>query len=216
MSTFVVPSTTCTVPTVHQAPSNPVIDKTEHNTHINPIASFILCASQSACTSTSMFVALSTSHIVPNVHHTQSNHIVDNTAQNTASNPIATFSSYSSQLVGSPVPSVTMLSTLESTRTVPSVSVMNTNIGTHPQLSTASNTIEKCATVKPMSTLKLNLPLKINLPLNIPTLESISILKSMKSFPLKKRVTFDELMSTVPAHTTEKTSEEKSTMKNTF
>ena len=137
---------------------------------------------------------------------------MDNTAQNMASNLTATFSSCSSELVGSPVPSVTMSSTLESTRTVPSVSAMNTKIHTHPQLSTTSNTIEKCATVISMSTLKLNLPLKIKLPLNIPTI----ILKSTKSIPLKKRVTFDELMSTVPAHTTEKTSEEKSTMKNAF
>ena len=107
-----------------------------------------------------MFVVPSTSHILPNVHHTQSNHIVNNTAQNMASNPIATFSSCSSQLVGSPAPSVTILSTLESTHTVPRVSIMNTNIHTHPQLSTASNTIEKCATVIPTSTLKLNLALK--------------------------------------------------------
>ena len=211
-STFVTLSTTYTVPTVHHAPSNPVIDKTEHNTHLNPIASFIPCVSQSAYTSTSTFVAPSTSHIVPNVHHTQSNHIMDNTAQNMDSNPTATFSSCSSQLVGSPVPSVTMSSTLESTPTVSSVSVMNTNIHMHPQLSTASNTIEKCATVISTSTLKLNLPLKIKLPLNIPT----SILKATKSIPLKKRVTFDELMSTVPAHTTEKTSEENTTMKNVF
>ena len=109
-----------------------------------------------------------------------------------------------------------MLYTLESTCTVPSVSVINTNIHTHPQLSTASNTIEKCATVIPTSTLKLNLPLKIKLPLNIPTLASRSILKSTKSVPLKMRVTFEELMSTVPVHTTEKTSEEKATMKNAF
>ena len=45
MSTFVAPSTTYTVPTVHHAPSNAVVDKTEHNTHLNPIASFIPCAS---------------------------------------------------------------------------------------------------------------------------------------------------------------------------
>ena len=135
-----------------------VIDKTAHHTHTNPIASFILCASQSPSTSTSTFVAPITSHIVPNVHHTQSNHMVDKTAQNMASNPIATFSSCSSELVGSPPPSVTMSYTLESTHTVPSASVINTNIHTHPHLSTASNTIKKHATVMPTSTLKLNLP----------------------------------------------------------
>ena len=139
--------------------------------------------------------------------------MVNKTAQNMASNPIATFSSCSSELVGSSAPSVTMLYTLESTHTVPSASVIKTNIHMHPQLSTASDTIENHATVIPTSTLKLNLPLKIKLPLNIPTLASRSILKSTKSIPLKKRVTFEELMSTVPAHTTEKTSEEKATMK---
>ena len=106
-STFVMLSTTYTVPTVHHAPSNPVIDKTAHHTHTNPIASVIPCASQSpyTSTSTSMFVALSTmstSYVVPNVHHTQSNHMVDKNTQNMASNPIATFSSCSSELVGSP------------------------------------------------------------------------------------------------------------------
>ena len=48
------------------------------------------------------------------------------------------------------------------------------------------------------------------------TLASRGILKSTKSILLKKRVTFDELMSTVSAHTTEKTSEEKEIMKNAF
>ena len=160
--------------------------------------------SEPACQSTSMFV-----------HNTQSNHMVDKTAQNMASYPTATFSSCSSELIGYPAPSVTTMSyKLESTHTVPSASVSNTNIHTHPQLRTASNTIETHATVIPTSTLKLNLSSKIKLPPNIQTLASRGILKSTKSIPLKKRVTFEDLISTVPAQTTEKTSEEETTVKN--
>ena len=51
-----------------------------------------------ACQFTAMFV-----------HHTQSNHVVDKTAQNMASSPTATFSSFSSELIGSPAPSVTTM-----------------------------------------------------------------------------------------------------------
>ena len=128
------------------------------------------------CQSTSMFV-----------HHTLSNHMVDKTAQNMASNPTATFSSCSNELIGSPAPSVTtMLYKFESTHTVISASVSNTNIHRHPQLRTTSNTIETHATVISTSTLKLNFPLKIKLPPNILTLASRGILKSTKSIPLRR------------------------------
>ena len=104
--------------------------------------------------------------------------MVDKAAQNTASNPTATFSSCSSELISSPAPSVTtMLYKLESTHTVPSAFVSNTNIHTHPPLRTSSDTIETHATVIPTSTLKLNLPLKIKLPPNIAALASRGMLK---------------------------------------
>ena len=107
-----------------------------------------------ACQSTSTFV-----------HHTQSNHTVDKTAQNMASNPTATFSSCSSELISSPAPSVSTMSyKLESTHMAPGASVSNTNIHTHPPLRTSSDTIETHATVIHTSTLKL--------PPNIATLAS--------------------------------------------
>ena len=63
---------------------------------------------------------------------------------NTVTNPIATFSACSGQLVHSSGPTVTL--------------PISHTVEKHPQLSTAANTVEKFATGIPKSTLKLNLP----------------------------------------------------------
>ena len=80
----------------------------------------------------------------------------------------------------------------------------------HPQLSTAANTVKQSTTGIPKSTLKLNLPLNIKLPTNIPPPAKETILKGPSSIPLKKRVTFENLMATLPSNTTYDTTEKRS------
>ena len=77
-------------------------------------------------------------------------------------------------------------------------------------MSTAVNTVEKSATGIPKSTLKLNLPLKIKLPTNILPQGKKTILKGPSSVPLKKRVTFENLMATLQSNTTDDTTEKRS------
>ena len=127
-------------------------------------------------------------------------------------NPIATFSACSGQLVHSSGPTVTLpiSHTVENTATVLTTSVTNTNVHKHPQSSTASNTVEKSATGLPKSTLKLILPQNIKLPANIPPPAKKTILKGPNSIPLKKRVTFENLMATLLSNTTYNTTEKRS------
>ena len=115
--------------------------------------------------STSEFVACSTTVALPTGHPTQTNPVVDRTGHNMVTNPIATFSACSGQLVHSSGPTVTLPIShmVENTATVLATSVTNTNMYKHPQLSTAANTVKKSATGIPKSTLKLNLPLNLNL-----------------------------------------------------
>ena len=84
--------------------------------------------------------------------------------------------------------------------------VINGNMYKNLQLSTAANTVKKSTTGIPKSILKLNLPLNIKLPANMPPPAKKTILKAPNSIPLKKRVTFENLMATLPLDTTEKTS----------
>ena len=107
-----------------------------------------------------------------------------------------------------------MSHTVENVATVHTTSLINTNMYKHPQLSTAANTVEKSGTGIPKSTLKLNLPLNIKLPTNIPPPAKKTILKAPNSIPLKKRVTFENLMVTLPSNTTEKTSQSNHIMNN--
>ena len=131
-------------------------------------------------------------------------------------NPIATFCVCSGELVHSSGPTVTLPTsqTVQNTATVHTTSVINTNTNKHPQLSTAANTVKKSTTGIPKSTLKLNLPLNIKLPTNILPPAKKTILKAPNSIPLKKRVTFENLMATLPLDTTEKTSQSNQIMSN--
>ena len=110
---------------------------------------------------------------------------------------MAAFSACSGQLVHSSGPTVTLpiSHTVENMATGLTISVTNTNVCKHLQLSTAANTVKNSATGIPKSTLKLNLPLNIKLPTNIPPPAKKTILKGPDSIPLKKRVTFENLMA---------------------
>ena len=142
--------------------------------------------------------------------------VINRTGHDMVSNPIATFSACSGELVHSSGPTVTLptLHMVENMATVSTTSVINTNMYKHLQLSTAANTVKKSATGIPKSTLKLNLPLNIKLPTNIPLPAKKTILKAPNSIPLKKRVTFENLMATLPSDTTEKTSQSNQIMNN--
>ena len=99
---------------------------------------------------------------------------------------------------------------VENMVTVLTTSVTNTNVHKHMQSSTASNTVKKSATRLTKSTLKLILPLNIKLPANIPPPAKKTILKGPNSIPLKKRVTFENLMATLPSNTTYDTTVKRS------
>ena len=138
--------------------------------------------------------------------------MVDTTGHNMVTNPIATLSACSDQLFHSSAPTVTLpiSNTVENTATVLTTSVTNTNMCKHLQLSTAANIVEKSATGIPKSTLKLNLPLKIKLPTSIPPQGKKAIYKGPSSVLLKKRVTFENHMATLPSDTTDDTTEKRS------
>ena len=84
------------------------------------------------------------------------------------------------------------------------------------QLSTTGNTVKKSTTGIPKSTLKLNLPLNLNFPLNIKLPTNVApqakktILKAPSNISLKKIVTFENLMATLPSNTTDNTTEKRS------
>ena len=201
---FVAPTTTIT--SWNNVEQNAKVPSTATN---STIAISSPCVSGSP--STSKFVALSTTVTLPTGHPTETNPVVDTTRHNTVTNPISTFSACSGQLFHSSAPTVTLISnTVENMAAVLATSVTNTNMYKHPQLSTAANTVEKSATGIPKSTLKLNLPLKIKLPTNIPPQGKKTILKGPNSVPLKKRVTFENLMATLPSNTTDDTTEKRS------
>ena len=193
-SKFVAPSTALTS-----------LKNVETNTATNSTIA-ILSPSASGSQSTSKFVTHSTTLTLPTGHHTQTNPIIDRTGHDMVTDPIATFSACLGELVHSSGPTVTLptLHTVENMATVCTTSAINTNMYKHLQLSTAANTVEKSATGIPKSTLKLNPPLNIKLPTNIPPPAKKTILKAPNSIPLKKRVTFENLMATLPLDTTEK------------
>ena len=168
-----------------------------------------LSPSASGSPSTSKFVTCSTTLTG---HPTQTNPIINRTEHDMVTNAIATFSTCSGELVHSSGSTVTlpMLHMVENMVTVHTRSLINTNMYKHLQLSTAANTVKKSATGIPKSTLKLNLPLNIKLPANIPPPTKKTILKAPNSIPLKKRVTFENLMATLPSNTTDDTTEKTS------
>ena len=127
-------------------------------------------------------------------------------------NLIANFSACSGQPFQSSAPTVTLpiSNTVENMATVLTTSVSNTNMCNYHQLSTAANTVKKSPTGIHKSTLKLNLPLKIKLPTNIRLQGKKSILKCPNSVQLKKRVTFENLMATLPSDTTDDATEKRS------
>ena len=187
----------CYIPNCVQ--TNAKVPNTEGNT---------TCAIYSP--SPSKFVPLSIALTLPSEHYTPTNHSVDRTVNHMVTNSIVTLG----ELVDSTVPTVTlpMLHMVENMATVCTTSVIN--IKMHPQFSTGANTVKNSATGIPKSILKLNLPLNINLPANIPIPAQKRILKPMNSIPLKKRVTFENLMATLPLHTTEKTIQSTQIVKN--
>ena len=183
-----------------------VLNTATHST----IAILSPCASGSP--STSKFVACSTTLTLPSGHPTQTNPVIDRTGHNMVTDPIATFSGCSGQLVHSSVSTFALpiSHTVENTATVLTTSVINTNMYKHLQLSTAANMVKKSATGIPKSTLKLNLPLNIKLPTNIPPPSKKIILKGPSSIYLKKRVTFENLMARLPSDATDDTAEKRS------
>ena len=207
-SKFVTPSTILTF--LKNVEMNAKVLNTATNSTIA-----ILSPAASGSPSTSKFITHSTTLRQPTGHCTQTNPVIDRTGHDMVTNPIATFSACSGELVYFSGPTVTLPAshTVENTATVCTTSV-NTNKYKHLQLSTAANTVKKSATIIPKSTLKLNLPLNIKLSTNIPKAAKKTILKAPNSIPLKKRVTFENLMATLPLDTAKKTSQSNQIMNN--
>ena len=198
---FFAPSTTLT------SPKNVEMSAKVPNTATNSTIA-ILSPCGFGSQSTSKYVTCSTTLTLSTGHHTPISPVVNITGHDMVTNPIATFSACSGELVHSSGPTVTLpTSHIENTASVCTTSVINTNMYKHPQLSTAANTVKKSTTGIPKSTLKLNLPLNIKLSTNIPPPAKKTILKAPNSIPLKKRVTFENLTATLPSDTTEKTSQ---------